>query len=836
MSKKFINAKWIGYKTDPGDKADNLNPWENPIDENTRSADIKNGTGIPVFRKRFALSDGVKKCVMNISAMGCFNVYANGRKVGNDELMPGWTDFTKRVMYYTYDITDIVSRDNAVAVPVSSGWWAGRISLNTYGDNDTAVICEIETEYENGTKETVNSDLTWDVITSGCVRYADIWDGEVYDANFDTFETVSEPGYTPDKACRPYEFDSFKGVISPKIGPSVRIRDFLDMKPVTAVIYDKIINDGTDFGKINVTESAERPFAGRGTVKLAKGSTLVLDMGQNMVGWEHFTVRGNKNTTINIRHAEMLNDSGSLSRANDGPNGSVYTANYRSAKARGKYILRGDAAGEEYRPAFTFYGFRYVEMTASDDIEILAFKCDVVGSDNRETGFIETSNEDVNKLISNIIWGQRGNYLSVPTDCPQRDERLGWTGDTQIFARTGAYNADVLEFFRKWLQDARDSQSEAGAYSDVVPRSRVVGEGNAAWGDAGILVPYVMYLMYGDVSIIEECWESMEKYMGYLDNTNLDGPHPTYGDWLAYEPTDNKYLSIAYYAYDAIIMSKMARVLSKKDEAEKYEALYWKIREHFDEIYTDGDGRLTQTSQTAYLLAIKMGLLSEERAEEAGRLLMDKIKNNGYKLSTGFVGTGVLNQTLSRHGYDSLAYSLLLQTANPSWLYSVHQGATTIWERWNSYTKESGFGNVGMNSFNHYAYGSVMEWMYRYMAGIDTDEKEPGFRHIILHPRPDVRTDDEMPEGQTRITWVRAHYDSAAGRIESSWNMEESTFSYTACVPEGARTTLYMPVFTEEAKTITIDGEVYEADGFRREKGCLVIELTPGRHSVEALR
>lgn len=842
MEKPFTNAKWISLDSGKSEKKSNLNPWDNKEAGSVRNADTHRATGIPVFRKSFRLGANVKKCVIHVTALGCFNVYMNGHKIGNDELMPGWTDFDKRVLYYTYDVTDLAGANNAVAIPVTSGWWAGRISLGTYGENDTALMCEIIAEYENGTKKVISTDLTWRVTTSGPVKFADIWDGEIYDANRDSFEKISTPGYPSSKTRKkPYEFKAFKGVVSPNVGPSVRVRDFLDMTPVTAVVYDKINDNGTDFGAINVVKTLEKPAAG-GSISLKKGETLVYDMGQNMVGWEHFTVKGTKNTTVTIRHGEMLNDSGKLSRGNDGPDGSVYRANYRTAHAKGIYTLCGAEEGEEYRPAFTFYGFRYVEIKTDADIEILSFKCDVVGSDIKETGSIETSNSDINKLISNIIWGQRGNYLSVPTDCPQRDERLGWTGDTQIFACTAAYNADVCGFFHKWLQDARDSQSAAGAYTDVIPRSRVVGEGNAAWGDAGIIVPYTIYKMFGDVSIIEECYESMEKYMGFLDTTNLQGPHPVYGDWLAYEPTENQYLSVAFYAYDAILMSKMSAVLSKKSgdvydvKAKKYEELYKKVKAHFQEVYTDAEGKLTQTSQTAYLLALKFNLLPENQVENAKKALEEKIVNNGYKLSTGFVGSGILNQTLSEIGKNNLAYSLLLQTANPSWLYSVYQGATTIWERWNSYTKETGFGDVGMNSFNHYSYGAVMEWMYKYMAGIDTDEKEPGFKHIILQPKPDTRTDAEMPDGQERITWVRAHYDSYAGRIEAAWYMEESTFTYIVSVPEGAKATLHMPVLSDEAKTITIDGEIFDISSYPCENDYIVIELSCGKHQVEALR
>ena len=842
MENLFQNAKWISFESNARGKKNKVNPWENVIDSKVRKMDIEKGSGIPVFHKRFKLRDGIKRCTIHLTALGCFNLYMNGQKIGTDELMPGWTDYEKRVLYYTYDVTDVAMQENVVAVPVSSGWWAGRISLDTYGENDTAFICVIETEYQDGEKETICSDLTWRGTTAGPVRYADLWDGEVYNANYDSYEKISLPDYPKSKTWKiPYEFKNFKGVISPKVGPSVKIRDFLVMKPKTVVVYDRIDENETDFGTIHILKKLEDALC-TSVLLLKKGETVVYDMGQNMVGWEHFTVKGNQNTTVTLRHAEMLNDSGKASRGNDGPEGTLYTSNYRSAKAKGRYTLSGDENGEEYRPSFTFYGFRYVEISADDDIEILAFRCDVVGSDNKETGFIETSNKDVNQLFSNILWGQRGNYLSVPTDCPQRDERLGWTGDTQVFACTAAYNANVCSFFHKWLQDARDSQKEYGAYTDVIPRSRVVGEGGAAWSDAGIIVPYTMYKMYGDLSILEECYSSMLDYMDYLSVTNLEGPHPTYGDWLAYEPTEARLICIAYYAYDALLVSKMSAALSKKagdeyeEKAEEYYVLYTKIKSHFQKVYLDANGKLKQTSQTAYLLALKFDLLPEEYREEARKELAAKLVKNGYRLSTGFVGSAILNQTLSEIGESNLAYSLLLQKENPSWLYSIYQGATTIWERWNSYTKESGFGDVGMNSFNHYAYGAVAEWMYKYMAGIETDEKKPGFKHIIFQPKPDLREEYELPYGQERIKWVRACFESVSGPIEAAWYMEEDTFAYIVSIPKESYATLYLPVFDKNAKTITVDGRIYPVDTFPTEKGCIVLYLPSGRHQIEALR
>ena len=843
MRKVFENSKWITFGRNKFEKRSVINPWEYPITPEIRNQDIPDGLGIPVFYKHFKIKKDIKNCIINITSLGCFNLYVNGSKVGNDELMPGWTDFNKRVLYYTYDLTGIITKGkNAVAVPVSLGWWAGRISLNTYKDNDIAFICEIKIEYEDGTIEYICSDTSWRGTTSGPVRYADIWDGEVYNANYDSYEEISTYDYPVSRVWKkPFEFKGFKGVISPMVGPTVKIRDFLDMKPVSATVYNGIVDNGSELGKINVIKQLDAENAPKNIV-LKKGETVVYDMSQNMVGWAHFTVKGQKDTLVTLRHAEMLNDSGKFSRGNDGPDGSLYTANYRSAKAKAKYTLCGKENGEEYRPAFTFFGFRYVEITATEDIEILNFKCDVVGSDTKETGFIETSHKDINKLFSNVLWGQRGNYLSVPSDCPQRDETLGWTGDTQIFANTAAYNADVKGFFHKWLQDARDSQHESGAYTDVIPASRVITAGGAGWSDAGIIVPYVIYTMYGDTDIIKECYESMYDYMSWLSTKGYEGPTQRYGDWLAYEPTDRRFVSIAYYAYDSLLFSKMNKVISETEgdlyhrRSVEYMELYNKIKKHFQSIYVDENGKLTQDSQTAYLMALKFDLLPQECREKAIKVLDEKIKKNGYKLSTGFLGTGILTQTLSEVGLSNLAYSLLLQTEDPSWLYSVYQGATTVWERWNSYTLEKGFGDVGMNSFNHYAYGAVVEWMYKYMLGIVVDEDKPGFKHIILKPQPDLRTAEELPSGQENVRWARGEFDSVAGKIKVSWNIEDSSFTYNVSIPKNTTATLYMPVFDDQAATILVNGEVMPVSDFRKENGLLVIPVVPGEFEFITMR
>ena len=836
MSKDYMTGglgKWITYANPTPVNAEKKNPWENALGRSDQFAPITDVGGIALFRKQFSV-DGLKSARIDATSLGVFDIWVNGRRVGRlddngvevfDEMKPGWTDYKERVLYYSYDLAPYLKDgENTLLIAVAPGWWNGRISLGTYGETHISLLAVVHLLDQAG-ERTLYTDDTWQGAWGSAIRASDIWDGELYDANEPTLQGLS-------KGCNCVSWDavtteSYDIFVTPHIGPTIMVREGLARSPETIVVYNGTEDNGSDYGKIRVVRESK----GENSFKLAKGETAVIDLGQNMVGRPTFTVRGVKGTTIQVRVGEMLNDSGLESRGNDNPEGSIYTINYRSAKAKAYYVLKGDEAGEYYCPVFTFFGFRYLEISATEDVEFTGLSCPVIGSATRETGKMETSHPVVNQLISNIIWGQRGNYLSVPTDCPQRDERLGWTGDTQAFCGTAAYNADVDGFFHKWLQDARDSQNEAGVYPDVIPTVRVVGFGGAAWSDAGIIVPYTMWKMYGDMSIIREHYESMEKYMGWLEASNMNAPNPHYGDWLAYEGTDARLICVAYYALDCMYMEAMCRAIGKIDRAEHYKATYAKVRDHFRTLYCDANGELNPENRTqcGYLLALRIGLLDEDKRLAAVAALKQKIIDNGYKLSTGFVGTCILNEVLAEFGENNLAYSLLLQTENPSWLYSIYQGATTIWERWNSYTKATGFGNVGMNSFNHYAYGAIQEWMYRHIAGIETTETAPGFAHPILQPKPDTRTPAEIPEGQELIKWAKTSFESVQGLIVSNWDTTDG-FVYECTVPVAS--TLYLPILTD-ADTYTVNGvEKKFADG----KVCpcgkaLVLELDAGSYT-----
>lgn len=783
-----------------------------------------------MFRKEFTAKAPVKSAKLYSSALGIYDVFINGTRVGHvqddgttiyDELKPGWTDYAKKVFYNTHDVTTLVKEGgNAIGATVTSGYWAGGICHGQYGDKPVAFMAKLVIEYTDGSKETVVTDASWATYDNGALHKGDIYNGETYNATLE--DGWTKAGYDQSAWHAIVSSRDFTGEICAFEGPAARIRTSLTRLPEHITIYEGIKQTGTAYGMVNVVSETN----GNSPVKLKKGQTVIYDFGQNMVGWVRVNVKGKTGCTLRARFSEMLNDKGDTNRGDDGPGGSLYLINLRTAKASMYYTLRGDEEGETYSPTNTYYGFRYCEITAGDDIEINGIEGLVVGADNEEGSSLTTSHDAVNQLYSNVIWGQRGNFMSVPTDCPQRDERLGWTGDTQIFCRTAAYNANTAAFYHKFMGDMRDSQRPDGAYPDVAPIAWV-GYGNGAWGDAGIIVPWTTYLMHGDKSIIEENYESMEKYMDWMaaqagDGYKYQGAGTNYGDWVSFVPTDSRYVSVCYYAYDALLMSKMSQVLSKApgDEyaikAAEYEQLYNNIKAEFATRYISN--RLPkQHTQTGYLLALRFGLLPDEASEQATiKALARAISSNNETLNTGFVGTGIINTTLSQVGLIDKAYNLLLQRNCPSWLYSVDQGATTIWERWNSYTKETGFHkDISMNSFNHYSYGAVAEWMYRYMAGIEADEQNAGFKNIILQPYPDTRT--TLPQGQERITSVNATVASNYGSIKSAWQLgADGSLSYKVTVPANTTARLLMPV-AEGSKVYESGRPAEESEGVKYE-------------------
>ncbi len=805
------------------------NPWINKK-YNSREMKLTDRGGILNVMKKFNV-ENIKSATLRITSLGVFEAMINGRRIGNgdtyDELMPLWTDYNHRVFEIEYDVKPYLKKgENTFAACVSSGWWTGRISFGWYGFKPCALCAEIELVKKDGEIIVIATDESWQTTIGGPVRTADIWDGEYFDAR------VPDPALEPEK----YEwinaerFNGFEGEIVPFEGERVTVNEYI--APKSATVYRSTKNNGTDFGEISVQKKAIGDDCEH--IKLRAGQHITLDFGEDIVGRPSIAVMANDGTELEFLFAEMLNDSGSIARGNDGPKGSVYIANYRSALSRLVYIAAAKGQRKQlniFRPLHTYFGFRYVEITASRDIEIVCVTAEVIHAAFEQHGTFECSNAEVNKLYANIERGMKGNYVTVPTDCPQRDERLGWTGDTQIFVGAGSYMVDTSKFMRKWLGDMRDSQKGFdGAYSDVVPRVFPEGERGktrqsaGAWTEAGLIVPYVLWKMYGDTEVIAEHYDSMEWYLDYIYKLHgLNGANPRYGDWLAYEETTKEYVSVAYFAYSATIMIKFSELLGKTDRVEYYKDLRERLEAHFYDRYVK-DGKLIETTQTAYLLAIAFELLKPEHRNDAIESLKKKIIDNDYTLSTGFVGTGIFAQTLSSLGLDDLAYSLLLQTRDPSWLYSVRQGATTVWERWNSYTLARGFGDVSMNSFNHYAYGAVAEWLYAGVAGIRPDPEKPGFEHIILSPRPDTRRDDEIPEGQQRITMASAAYRG----ISSRWEYENGEFVWSFRIPDGSAR-IEFPLLNGR-KTVNINGMDFTKKELSGEiiGGKLIFELTAG--------
>jgi alpha-L-rhamnosidase len=506
--------------------------------------------------------------------------------------------------------------------------------------------------------------------------------------------------------------------------------------------------------------------------------TTLYDLGQNMVGWARLKIRGRAGERVTLRFAEILN-----------PDGTIYTKNLRGALATDTFTLNGSGL-ETFEPYFTTHGFRYVEVSGSDQaLRLDALTGVVVGSDNPQTGEFLCSNPLVNQLWHNIYWGERGNYLAVPTDCPQRDERLGWMGDAQIFARTATYNNDVAAFLTKWTQDVVDAQSPAGGFPDVSPRMGDQSDGAPAWGDAGVIVPYTIYKAYGDKQILAHRYPAMKRWIEYIDSVNPDHiwikrSNNNFGDWLnVNDETPKDVIATAYFAYSTDLVAKSARILGMPSDASRFENLRDAIGNAFNERFVDSEAKIKGDTQTGYVLALRFGLLPEAKRTQAAKRLVDHIliDRKGH-LSTGFVGVGYLNPTLTAYGYSDVAYRLLTADTYPSWGYSIRQGATTIWERWDGYTTEKGFQDPGMNSFNHYSLGSVGEWMYQTVGGIDLDEDDPGFRRIRIHPIPGKG-----------VTWARCRYRSLHGSIETSWKVANGEFILDLTVPANCTADVQIP-------------------------------------------
>ena len=755
------------------------------------------------------------------TGLGVYDIYVNGKLIGNEVLKPGFTHYAKTKRSFTYDITDIFVKrtggENVLAAQVTPGWWGDKIITPGGHDGMIGKKCAfravLELTYADGTKKLYGTDTEhWLAGITGPVKHAAIFDGEDYDAR-------ELPGYAClDKLSKPEMNTEFKGEILPTNGAEIYQRPDIALAPVKAYVWKGATGNTDDaFGKINIL----REYTPGVPITVRPDETLVIDFGQNCSAVPSFVFKAKEGTTLTCLPAELLNDgNGAKSRGMDGPEGSVHRTNLRIPQTGMilNYTFADSKDFVSYTPRCTFFGYRYVSITATDEVTIRSIQSVPVTSiaQDLETGTITTGNKDINRLISNTIWGQRSNYLSVPTDCPQRNERLGWTADTQVFTETGTFFANTAPFFHKWMRDMMDSQSPLGGYPGVAPTAQYGWDMmRLGWADAGIIVPWTIWKQFGDRQIIDETWASMERFMTRVADTKYnhqanisENGNYQWADWLSYEPLEScsgrshandkdghwnplpeaidywNYLSASYWALDASMMRDMAAATGR--DAKKYADMTAEAKAYIKENFLNPDGTfktdILNTMQTPALFALKNGVVESEAKSAMLARLRDNFAQHDGCLQTGFLGTSILMQTLTDNGMADIAWNLLFQHKNPSWLYSVDNGATTIWERWNSYTLESGMGPAGMNSFNHYAYGAVCAWIWETVAGIAADTSAPGFKHIIMRPIPDKR-----------LGFVKAEYQSAAGPIKSEWRYEGDKWIWNFTVPEGATASVTLP-------------------------------------------
>jgi len=734
------------------------------------------------LRKKFTLAATPKEARLYATARGLFEPHVNGCRIGADHMTPGWTDYRHRFEYLAYDVTaQLRAGENSLSLLLADGWYCGYMGWSRgrdrYGDTPAAlaVVRLIEAD---GTERWIGTDSTWRA-SLGPIINADIYDGEYFDARRDF-----------GKAAKPCAVLSF-----PRL-------------PLTAKA----------FGRVRTMEELK-------TVRLTHppGGCHIFDLGQNMVGSIRLRISAPRGTRVTIRYGEMLDK-----------NGRLYTANYRSARSTDTYVCKGGRR-ETYSPRFTFHGFRYVEVSGlatkprRDAITGLVWHTEM-----QPTGSFQCSDPLINQLQSNIRWGQKGNFLEIPTDCPQRDERLGWTGDAQVFIPTAAFNHDIAAFFRKWSRDLVDGQHALGAFPDIAPDVFFSSNGknpkaNAAWADAGIICPWLIYRKYGDTRILEENYPAMARYIGFLERTSrhLIRPDTTYGDWLAPDAarcdrtaTPCDLIGTAYFARCTEILHKTARLLGRSSDAKRYAIQHKRLLRAFNREFVSPNARLAGDTQTAYLLALAFDLLPEKKRPAAIGHLERTLKRRDFHLSTGFVGTPLLCPVLSRFDRHDLAYRLLFQTDYPSWLLPVVNGATTMWEKWDSWTPDKGFGDAGMNSFNHYAYGAIGEWLYSTVAGIN--ELEPAFKSILLRPIP-----------HERLTRASASLDTPYGLVESSWKLSRGVLDWSVTIPPNTSAIAVCPAIAADAVLIH-SRPWHQTRGVRAAKshGPTAFSLVAGRYRL----
>ena len=781
----FSNIKLLNYKWD------NLVLNSDPKTYNAKGDDKAvlwmpgSDVNAPIMRKNVNVGKEVKRARLYATARGAYWFYINGQRVGDGYLNPGWTDFRHRIMYNTYDVTQMLRQgNNALGIELGHGWfcddfgWAGAMWGDQYGYKPSA-LAMIKVEYTDGTNETFVTDNTWKVYNGGPLYVNNLYHGVIYDARREV-NGWKEPGFN-DAAWE-------KVAILPPPPASTEIQGYVGLEI-----------------KNNITLTAK---------KMTRiGNRFIYDMGQNFAGVPRLkNMKGRKGQTITIHFAEMLypetvpeNPRAPLTREHYERNkGQMYMDNYRSAISTDYYTFRGAPEGETFEPPFTQHGYRYVSIDGLDEpLPLEDVEGIVLESVGEQISRYETSNADINQLFNNIVWGQRGNFLAVPTDCPQRDERLGWTGDANVFCRTSTYNMMTGPFFNRWFYTLRDQKSDNGDVGGYYPSLGGTKEGaprsgferGCGWSDVTITVPWEMYQQYGDLGFVERHYGAMKDYMKFLESQAKDYIYPDafyWGDWLAPMPTNISMLSTAYFGYDARLMREMAKALGKTDDAVYYDKLYRNISRAFCNYFFDSEGYTIEgnhegtphmDTQTSYLLPLAFLELPEDLQQKAVKHLLEAIERSDYHLQTGFLGTPLLCNVLSNFGHNDIAYRLYTQTEYPSWLFPVKQGATTMWERWNSYTIKEGFGEVSMNSFNHYAYGAIEEWIMSHNLGIQRDENRPGYKHILMQPKID-----------DTFSFVKGGFRSVYGDISSAWEIKPSGTEIEFTIPANTTATFTLPV------------------------------------------
>ena len=733
---------------------------------------VKEVEPVGLLRREFPVSGTVEKARLYVTARGLFQVSINGHKVGNDVFVPGWTSYADQIETLTYDVTGMLNEGgNALGAMLGTGWYAGRLgwmhNKNFYG-RSPQLLLQLEITYAGGKKQTVVSDRDWKATMDGPVRSSSIYDGETYDARKEMpgWDTVGfdDAAWDPVTAVS----DLGSAALTPKSFAPVRMTEEVPVSRIT------------------------EPVPGR----------YIFDLGQNMVGWAHISVPAEKGRAITLRFAEMLN-----------PDGTMHTKNYRSAKSTDTYIpaVTGTI---EWQPVFTFHGFRFVELSGLPDgvtPEKSWVKGLVLHSDLPEIGTFESSHEKLNQLQNNIVWGQRGNFLDIPTDCPQRDERLGWTGDAQAFCPTAMFNYNCHAFWKRWLGSMRYDQLKDGRIPHVIPDILKGAAGSPGWMDAATFIPWEVYVRSGDIEVLAQNYEMMERLVGWYRSQAKDYLIPKiggFGDWLQPYAKDQKgdtpkpLLGSAFYARSVQILADSAQVLGKTADAEKYGAEAAKVKMAFAEHYFDADGKLQNApeTQTAYILALQFGLVPNGQEGNASIHLLKLIDEADGHLRTGFLGTPYIAMVLDKTGNADVALSILFKETYPSWFYSINQGATTMWERWNSYSKAEGFNGASMNSLNHYAYGAIGQWMYERIAGLTPDPANSGYKHFFVRPLFAPQLDR-----------ARADLETAYGKASSGWTRAGGKVTVEIEVPPNTTATVELPGW-KESKMIRAGAHRFELE------------------------